>query len=306
MKLPANLDLNLLKALYVLLEERNVTRAAGRLALSQSAVSGMLARLRLYFGDEILVRTPQGMVPTERAAAFAAPLARIFGEIDALVRPADFDPAAQDTVFRIGVADDGFYSVGIPFLRRLQTLAPNVKTAFFNLHRGQIEEKLAHGALDAAVVAPVAAPERLRYKVLYRERFVCAMRIGHPVLRETWDADTFCRPSYVLGSFFGGVFTGAADETIARMGLRRNVAVSVQSFAQIPAILRQSDLLAVVPSRLVRGEEGLEVREVPFAMDGYDELLVWHERSHADPAHRWLRERLAEAAEEGGDAQKAV
>ena len=105
----------------------------------------------------------------------------------------------------------------------------------------------------------------MRHKVLYRERFVCAMRCGHPVLNETWDTDAFCRQSFVLGSFYGGSFAGAADETLAQTGLRREVAVSVQSFAQIPEILRQSDLLAVVPSRSGCGAGGLAVRELPFA-----------------------------------------
>lgn len=263
-KLPVNLDLNLLKTLHVLLQERNVTRAAGRLALSQPAVSGMLARLRQYFGDEILVRTPQGMVPTERAAALAEPLARIFGEIDALLQPAAFEPSELDAVFKAGIADDAFSAVAIPFIRRMQTLAPKVKTAFFTLRREQMEEKLARGELDAAVAARVAAPERLRHKVLYRERFVCAMRCGHPVLNETWDTDAFCRQSFVLGSFYGGSFSGAADETLAQTGLRREVAVLVQSFAQIPEILRQSDLLAVVPSHLVRGRAAWRCASCPL------------------------------------------
>lgn len=149
-------------------------------------------------------------------------------------------------------------------------------------------------------------PTWLRHKVLYRERFVCAMRCGHPVLNETWDTDAFCRQSFVLGSFYGGSFAGAADETLAQTGLRREVAVSVQSFAQIPEILRQSDLLAVVPSHLVRGQGGLAVRELPFAVREYSELLLWHERSHADPVQKWLRAQLAEAAAEGADGQEAV
>lgn len=92
----------------------------------------------------------------------------------------------------------------------------------------------------------------------------------------------------------------------AQTGLRREVAVSVQSFAQIPEILRQSDLLAVVPPHLVRGQGGLAVRELPFAVREYSELLLWHERSHADPVQKWLRAQLAEAAAEGADGQEAV
>ncbi|MFH6973840.1 LysR family transcriptional regulator [Neisseria sp. 23W00734] len=112
------------------IEEQSVTRAAARLSLTQPAVSGMLARLRHHFDDPLLVRTPQGMVPTERARALAAPLARILSDIDALVQPAAFDPAALDTVFKIGITDNAFASIALPFLQKIQTLAPNVKTAF--------------------------------------------------------------------------------------------------------------------------------------------------------------------------------
>ena len=140
-KLPANLDLNLLKTLHVLLQEHSVTRTAGRLALSQPAVSGMLARLRQYFGDEILVRTPQGMVPT----ALAEPLARIFGDIDALLQPAAFEPSELDTVFKAGIADDAFSAVAIPFIRRIVDACAEGENGIFHPGREQMEEKLARG-----------------------------------------------------------------------------------------------------------------------------------------------------------------
>lgn len=179
--MPATLDLNLLKILNVLLEEQSVTRAAARLSLTQPTVSGMLARLRRHFDAPLLVRTPQGMAPTARA--LTAPLARILGEIDALVQPSEFDPAALDTVFKIGITDNSFSGVGLPSLQKICKLAPHVRPAFFNLQRVHMEEQLAQGELDAAAVARTAAPERLRYKVLYRERFVYAMRENHPVLQ---------------------------------------------------------------------------------------------------------------------------
>ena len=297
--MPANLDLNLLKTLHALIEEQSVTRAAARLSLTQPAVSGMLARLRHHFDDPLLVRTPQGMVPTERARALAAPLARILGDIDALVQPAAFDPAALDTVFKIGITDNAFSAVVLPFIQKIQTLAPNVKTAFFSLQHAQMEERLAQGALDAAIAARVAAPERLRHKVLYREHFVCAMRQDHPVLAEDWNIDTFCAQNFVLGSIFGGGSSGAVDEALAQQGRSRRVAVSVQGFAQIPAILRQSRLLAVVPSHLVQHDPTLAIRNLPFATRGYDKLLLWHERTHTNPAQQWLRSLLG-GVESGG------
>ncbi|MBH5329051.1 LysR family transcriptional regulator [Eikenella sp. S3360] len=294
-----NLDLNLLKALHALLEERNVTRAAARLSLSQPAVSGMLARLRQYFDDPILVRTAQGMMPTNRAAALAEPLARIIGEIETLVQPAEFVPAELEAVFKIGTIDNSFHSVGIPFAAKLQTLAPNARVAFFNLRREEMEDKLAKGELDAAIAAHVAAPDRLRYKKLYHENFICALREGHPVLQQEWTLDTFCRQTFVLGSFYGGSFTGATDRELAKLGKSRRVALSVQNFALIPDLLRQSDLLAVVPSRLVQHGDRLATLPLPFASPGYDKLLLWHERSHFDVVQQWMRGVLEGAVQRG-------
>ena len=251
----------------------------------------------LYFDDPLLVRTPQGMAPMPRAAALAEPLAQILDGIGSIVRPQQFDPAVLAAEFRIGMTDNSFFSIGLPFLEWMRTAAPRVKTAFFGLHREQMDEQLAKGMLDAAVIAHVAAPEQLRHTVLYRERFVCAMRQGHPLLEEDWDLDVFCRQDFVLGSFFGGSFSGAADYALEAFGRRRNVAVSVQNFALIPPLLRQSDLLAVLPAKLAGHAEGLAVRELPFAVSGYSKLLVWHERSHADPVQKWLRTQLAQSAQ---------
>ena len=284
-----NLDLNLLKALHALLEEKNVTRAAARLSLTQPAVSGMLSRLRQYFDDPILVRTAQGMMPTNRAAALAEPLSRIITEIETLVQPAEFVPADLEAVFKIGTTDNSFRAVGIPFATKLQTLAPKTRVAFFNLRREEMEDKLAQGGLDAAIAAHTAAPERLRYKKLYHENFICAMREGHPVLQQDWTPDTFCGQTFAIGSFFGGSFSGAIDRELAKLGKSRTVALSVQNFALIPELLRQSDLLAVVPSHLVRAGDRLATLPLPFATAGYDKLLLWHERSHFDIVQQWMR-----------------
>ncbi|OAM26406.1 MULTISPECIES: LysR family transcriptional regulator [Eikenella] len=284
-----NLDLNLLKALHALLEERNVTRAAARLSLTQPAVSGMLARLRQYFDDPLLVRTAQGMMPTSRAEALAEPLARIIGQIETLVQPLEFSPAELEAEFKIGTTDNSFRTVGIPFAAQLQSLAPHTRVAFFKLRREEMEEKLAKGRLDAAIAAHPAAPDNLRHKKLYHEHFICALREHHPVLQQEWTLDTFCRQTFALGSFYGGSFSGAIDRELAKLGRSRRVALSVQNFALIPELLRQSDLLAVVPSRLVQPGNRLATLPLPFPSAGYDKLLLWHERTHFDPVQQWMR-----------------
>ena len=255
-----NLDLNLLKALHALLEEGSVTRAAERLSLTQPAVSGMLGRLRQYFDDPLLVRSGQRMVPTQRAESLRKPLGRILGDIEALVRPTEFEPQGLDATLRVGMTDSAFRTLGIPFALQLQQRAPNVKVAFLNLQKAQMEDQLATGGLDVA-----------------------------------GDLDRFCSQRFALGSFYGGSFAGVVDDRLKRLGRQRDVAVSVQHFSLIPELLRQTDLVAVVPERLVRDQEGLVTKVLPFDVEGYSELLVWHERTHNDPVQQWLRELLVEA-----------
>lgn len=137
--------------------------------------------------------------------------------------------------------------------------------------------------------------------MLYEERFVCAMRAGHPALQAAWNLDTFCRQRFALGSFYGGSLSGAIDDTLRELGYHRHVAVSLQHFALIPELLRQSDLLAVIPASLVRADDGLVLKDLPFPATGYQKLLLWHERNHADPAQQWLRGQLAGAGHSGGD-----
>lgn len=291
------LDLNLLKALNALLEERNVTRAAQRLALTQPAVSGMLARLRHYFDDPLLVRTHQGMIPTARAAELAEPLKRILGELAHLVQPVEFAPGELAITLKIGSTDNGFRALGVPFMAKMQQLAPKVKIAFLTLQNRDMEMLLEKGELDFAILSHLAVPERLLAKPLYQENYVCAMRPDHPVLQQEWNVENFCRYRFILGSFFGGGFYGATDRVLAELGYQREVALSVQNFALIPELLRQSDYLSVVPAHLILPSDQLCVKALPFKPENYTKMLAWHERSHADKVQQWARQIMAETAQ---------
>ena len=168
-----------------------------------------------------------------------------------------------------------------------------------------MEEKLARGELDAAVAAHVAAPDRLRHKVLYRERFVCAMRCGHPVLNETWDTDAFCRQSFVLGSFYGGSFAGAADETLAQTGCAAKWRCRCRVSRRFPKSCAKAICWRWCPRIWCGGRAAWRYASC-LCVREYSELLLWHEHSHADPVQKWLRAQLAEAAAEGADGQEAV
>jgi DNA-binding transcriptional LysR family regulator len=290
------LDLNLLKALDALLDERNVTRAAQRLALTQPAVSGMLTRLRERFDDPLFVRTQRGIVPTERARALAGPLKQILGEVEKLLRPQAFEPGSADRVVRLAATDYAQQAVVVPFLSILRREAPGIRVAVLPVQEARLHTQLERGEIDLALVTPDSAPADLHARNLFDERYVCVMRSDHPAAaRGKLTLDRFCAFDHALVSYAGGSFQGVTDDALAKLGRARRVTLSVTSFLVLPEILRQSDLLAVVPSRLAARAGDLAWIDPPLEIPGFTKAAVWHERTHHDAAHRWVREVLARA-----------
>ncbi|GAB3102236.1 LysR family transcriptional regulator [Aestuariicella hydrocarbonica] len=286
-----SLDLNLLKAFDALMEERSVTRAAERLALTQPAVSGMLARLRENFDDPLFIRSRHGIVPTVRAEHMAVQVKRVLDDIHALLQPPQFDPAQAELQISIAATDYIQATVVVPFLRQLRALAPGIRVALLPLKDDQVQSQLEQGQLDMAFMSIDSAPADLHSHELGAEDYVCAMREGHPMATQrSLSLDQFCALDHAFGSYEGGNFRGPTDDALARIGRERRVVLSVPNFLLLPDILRATDVIAVVPRRLVAVAQGLALTEPPLHIAGFTKVLSWHPRSQHDPGHRWLRE----------------
>lgn len=287
------IDLNLLIALDVLLDERNVTRAAEHLSLTQPTVSGMLRRLRQLLGDPLFVRTQRGILPTPRAEALAAPLKRLLADAEALVAAERFDPATAQRTFTISTTDYMQYAVVAPFVAALRRAAPGIRVAIRPLAIADLAGQLTRGETDLAITIPEFAAPDLVSRPLYRERYVAAVRRKHPMRREKPSLEEFCRFDHILVSPAGGGFRGPVDEALAALGKKRKVVLSVPSFLLVPTLLQTSELVAVLPERLLRGREReLRMFAPPLDVPGFDVIAVWHARMHKDATHRWLREFL--------------
>lgn len=288
------LDLNLLVTLDVLLAERNVTRAAQRLHFSQPSVSVHLAKLRDIFGDPLLLPGPRGMQPTARAEALRAPLRQALEALSQAVQPGKpFDPATADNTWRVAAADYGETAVLLPALAGLRTAAPGTRLAVLQLEPARISKLAEQGEIDLALHTAEGVPEGLHRHTLFSEHYVLVGRSGHPRLRRPPTLAQFCKLEHVIVSTAGGAFHGVTDDALAQQGLQRKVVLSVPHFLFVPAVLQSTDLVAMLPSRLVRGLPGLRVVAPPVGVRGYDMVMVWHERSHRDPAHQWLRSHIA-------------
>jgi DNA-binding transcriptional LysR family regulator len=297
-----DVDLNLLVALEALLSERSVTRAAQRLSLSQPAMSAALARLRTLFNDPLLLRTARGMLPTAKGAELAAPVKQVLDEIGRLVRQADaFDPARAELTFTITASDYVEFTILPRLVDHVEARAPGCRLAVRPITFAVLPEQLERGEVDLAVVSATNAPENTRLRPLYPERFVCAVRRGHPRATRQISLDEFCALEHVLISPSGGAFVAQTDAALAALGRSRSVRLSVPHFLLVPEILSQSDMMAVLPERLARAHaDRLHIMEVPFELPPFTIAEVWHERTHRDPARTWLRQALAELMEKDG------
>jgi DNA-binding transcriptional LysR family regulator len=288
-----HLDLNLLKALDALLDERSVTRAAERLSLTQPAVSGMLTRLRESFGDPLFVRAQRGIVPTLRAEQLAIPVKQLLSNIESILQPKSFDPLTANMTVSLASTDYALRAIVVPFLGSLRMLAPHIRVAVHPVDTQQLLGQLDRGVIDLALVTPEDTASGLHSALLFDERYVCVMRTGHPdAVGETLALERFCALDHVLVSSSGGSFQGVTDQALARIGKSRRVTISVTSFLVLPEILRTSDLIAVVPRRLAMHSAGLAILEPPVEIQGFSKTAAWHERTHHDPGQKWLRSLL--------------
>jgi DNA-binding transcriptional LysR family regulator len=288
------LDLNLLVTLDVLLTELNVTRAAQRLHFSQPSVSVHLSKLRDIFGDPLLLPGPRGMRPTARAQALREPLrdalAALAGAVSA--QPM-FEPSSATHTWRIAATDYSETTVLMPALARLRAEAPATRIAVVEMMPARTAKQAEQGDIDLAFHTTLDAPPGLHQRLLFKERYVLAARSGHPKLKRKPTLAQFAKLEHVIVSPDGGGFHGPTDDALAERGMTRRVVLSVPHFLFMRSALEDTDLVGMLPERLVRHSARLRVVPPPVEVPGYEMTLAWHERVHRDPAHRWLREVIA-------------
>lgn len=298
----ASIDLNLVVALDALLADRHVTRAAARLGLTQPAASHALARLRDLLGDPLLVRGPGGaMVPTPFAERIQPQLRRVLDELSTTLRGAAFDPATARHTFHIG-ASDYIELVMLPRLtERIRRLAPNVDV-WAHTYARYGDTELATGALDL-VIGPTNPSSRaagIYEKVLFDESFTCIVRAKHPLARSKLTLAQYCATPHLLVAP-RGTPGSLVDDALAKLGKSRRIGLAVPHFLVVPYIIAQSDLVATLADRvasLFAQTLDLATMPPPLTIPKFRMAASWHERSHHDAPHKWLREQLFAVAAE--------
>lgn len=297
----AQIDLNLLVSLDALLTERHVTRAAERVGLSQPAMSSALVRLRVMFGDELLVRVGREYQLTELALELREPLRQLLQLAEETVqRRPSFEPSTDKRVFTIVASDYSAYMALHPLLRRVAVDAPGVA---IQIRRGATPE-LERSEADLKLglwPSPDPNDAALHHEVLFRDRWVCAVWVGNERVGDRIDLDGYLElPHLVYGNGLSEV-RGMADRTVRDLAVERHVQGTVDSFFLLPFLIRGTDMVAFIHERLGRKlAEAHEIRlvEPEFEIPPVAEAMFWYTRNNSDPAHRWLRQQLREISAE--------
>ncbi len=286
-------DLNLLRVFDAVMDERNVTAAAARLGLSQSAVSAALGRLRETFGDELFVRARYGVVPTERALAVAPVVAQALGQLDRIVlETASFDPATAERSFVIA-ASAYFECVLIPQLMiRAAHAAPKVSVAVQPLTPDLEGSDLATGRIDLALGRFTDPPENLVVSELMDDGYLCLVRRADAPRGDRLSRARFEAMDHVVVSPPGRWRTGLF-QNLEEAGLARRVRLTVSHFLAAPLAVAETGGCATLPRRiaeLFRKDRRFRLLAPPADLGRFPMQMAWHPRHRRDPGHRWLRQ----------------
>lgn len=292
------IDLNLLVVFDAILNEQSVSRAAERLNLTQSAVSHSLSRLRILMDDPLFVRTPRGMQPTAHSEAIASQVSGVLRDIRAILSPEGvFDPARSDQRFTIGMTDYLAYIVMPELARRLTAVAPHVRIVVMPTNARACVSQLESSEIDIyAGNFPPNPPNYVLSSMLYDEESVCVARRGHPAFERRLSPRGFQDYAHLHVSPFGA--PGYVEQVLASHKASRRIALTVGEFLVAPAILEQSDLIAILPRRIAESmlkRYALVLQPPPFEFGESRIGLTWHQRFDKDPGLSWLRNEIAQA-----------
>jgi DNA-binding transcriptional LysR family regulator len=291
-------DLNLLQTLAVLLEERHVTRAAGRCFVSQPAMSRALERLRQTFGDELLIRNGRGYERTARGERLLEELQSFLPRLESLLKGEDFDPALSQARFQIMMTDHACAVVLPDLVRRVTVAAPNshIEVVSWNDRRFEdIEARRLDLLLDVA-----GAPAKLESEMLFTDVFVCIVASGHSIRARRLTLDQYLRFPHVVVNVLSGEQT-PVDRPLRALAQKRQVGLIIPFFAAAVLAVAQSNMILTIPKRLgLKFAKCAPVRliEAPHEVKGFKYEMIWHPRLTADPVHRWFRDQVRAVAKD--------
>lgn len=305
----SDVDLNQLVLFQQLMVERRVSRVAENMGLTQPAVSNTLAKLRRQFGDELFVRTPAGMMPTPFAEQLAEPIGYALGMIhSSLNQHRAFDPGTVKRAITVGMTDIGEIVFLPALVDRLRREAPGISLNTVRNSATNLRDDMEAGKVDLAIGPLPQLKAGFFQRRLFRQRYVCLFRQGHPLERKRLSLAEF-RAAEHLTVVSAGTGHGKVDELIRRAGIERIVRLTIPHFVSVGHILQRTDLMATVTERLADSLTepfGLTYRPHPVELPEIAINVFWHAKVHRSPAHQWLRTVVFELFGDDGAAKAAA
>ncbi|CAN7347252.1 LysR family transcriptional regulator [Pseudoduganella sp. LjRoot289] len=289
---PRDMDLNLLVVFQEVLREGQISAAARRLKLSQSAVSNALARLRRTFGDELFVRTANGMQPTPYAEQLAEPIGAALAAVtQALNRQEPFNPLTSERQFTIAMTDVGEVYFMPPLIEHCGRLAPGARIVTVRPGGVDLKEEMAAGRIDLALGAFDNVSSALYQKRLFRQHYVSMFRAGHPLGKGTPTLKQFLAARHLLVASNESPYDKVND-LLRNAGAQAEGRFGVPHFTAVPYIVSGSDLVVTVPQKLAeRAAAPFKLQYVvpPLKLPTLQTNMFWHRRYAQDEGHLWLR-----------------
>jgi DNA-binding transcriptional LysR family regulator len=286
------IDLNLLVVFNHLLVERRVSKVADKLGISQPAVSNSLAKLRKLFGDELFLRTPQGMAPTPFADQLAESVSYALAMIHSGVNQrSSFDPARERRSFTVGMTDIGEIVFLPALIARLKRDAPGIALSTVRNTAVNLRDDLESGKVDIAIGLLPQLKAGFFQRRLFKQRYVCLMRRGHRLDKQRLTLAEYVGAEHLV-VISAGTGHGKVDELLARSGIERLVRLTVPHYVSVGHILQGSDLITTVPERLadrLMQPFGLAKVAHPAKLPEIAINVFWHAKYHRAPANQWLR-----------------
>ncbi|WP_428775153.1 LysR family transcriptional regulator [Vibrio sp.] len=286
-----NVDLNLFLVFDAIYTERNLTRAAERLCITQPAVSNALTRLRNNLGDPLFIRTPKAMVPTPVADNMINMVREALQLLNTSVQMGDhFDPAIADYNFKLSMHDVNEATLLPALLAKMQSVAPNISVSSYPAKRDQLVTELSSGNLDLAIDIPVIDHPDLQHLPMVELPYVCVVRADHPEVSDGLTLEQYLELSHIhISSRRQG--TGHVEAALNRIGKQRNIQVRTKHHLVASALVAQTNLAMTVPRSLAK-DPNLKMFDLPFEVAPVAWHLYWHRSAEQDKANLWLRETI--------------
>lgn len=291
------LDIKQLRVLQLLLQERNLSKVAHIMGQTQQAISEQLRKLRHSFDDPLFIRVSNGVVPTTLAESLEEQVNLIIHQIDGLISPKDFDPSRLSGVFQISATDYSLVTLLPELVNQVRQQAPDLKLIIREFESDNLNQLLATGEVDLAITFPEFIPDNLPSRLLFREHHKCVVAHNSPLAGCPLSVEACSNMPQLIISPSRANLKGSHDAWFLAQGLKRNIVMSIPSFAAAPEIIGASELIAFLPSRLLPHPKLAEVN-IQTTPPSFEVIAAWHARSNNSPVLKWLLgliEQLAEA-----------